>query len=205
MSLAPDPLLSVIGDAACVGHFVTGQGTPAERHAGNRFDFSETVLRKLPSDHWHRLVARLPPVCHKSTQVVLSPAGPGTVLGESVAKCLGVPFVRAFGRDGNCELVESQDSEKLCGRTCLMVDMCGDTMATLAGLETTARLCGAKVCAALILLIIQRVVDGQKTPTLPLNFAVVSYAMRIREIWTPEQCPSCYQRLVANGAYHARA
>lgn len=199
MSLAPDPLLSVIGNAARFAHFELGKGA-LERHTGSRYDFSEAALRSLPREHWSALVTRLPPPYNEMTQVVLCPIGPGSVLGERVAEKMNVPFVLAYGRDQNCELIyEEQAGTRLNGKVCLLVDVCGETMATLAGLSATAKLHGANVCAALVLMVLQRIIDGRRIPTLPLDFPVVSYAIRNGELWTSSQCPSCRQRQLLRG------
>jgi len=193
MSLIPPALLSTIGEARVLSHFVLHGGTAAERHSNDQYIFSPRLMNRSEL-HWRGLVAKLSRPVRRATQVVLCPKGPGSVLGKRVAEILKLPRVRTHGRERDCELVNKKEAKELQGRTCLLVDACCDTAATLASLARTAQLCGANVSAALVLVMLERKLDGFPIPRLPLAFDVVSYTTKEVCHWTPNQCPSCRQR-----------
>jgi len=138
-------------------------------------------------------VARIPRTWLKAMNMIVI-CGAGAELGMRLRLSnvlQGVSFVCLKSREYNCELLEQKDEMLLEGKSCLLVDVCAETGATLAGSATSVRLYGGKVLGALVLVAVYAKMNGRIIPRLPLGFGVVSCTQEAVDYFTPDQCLTC--------------
>jgi hypothetical protein len=188
MSIRIDPFADYIRGVLIRNHRRVG-----DRHTDEWFNFEGAGLRFTP--HFCQdFAAEIPEAWRDTTEFLVAPGFVGGELATGLGAILGIPVVRLFNRAQNCDPIDQKQASEMKGKRCLLIDVCVETRATIAGAAATILQYRGSIIGALAIMDIKSNTNGRGPVRLPLGFEVKSCISRSISYYTSDQCPVCKRR-----------
>lgn len=188
MSIRIDPFADFVRGTLMRNHRRVG-----DRHTNEWFEFGEGDARF--TQHFCRdFAVQIPRDWRRTTEVIVAPGAAGGKLAVSLGRVIEVPVVLLLNREQNCDPVDQEQAHEMKGKKCLLIDVCTETRATMAGAAATVLQYRGSVIGALVIIVIKSKTNGRGMVHLPLGFEVRGCVERAIDYYTADHCPLCNRK-----------